>query len=146
MNPYMKQYRTNQVQTATPEQILIMLYDGAIRFCREADNAIVENNYSVRGEKIGRVLAILNELTVTLDRKIGGEMAENLDALYAYMMRRLTHANIKSDRAALKEVTDMLADLRETWMQAIEIARREKAAAQAAVPQQAGQKRVAVAS
>lgn len=131
MNAYMNQYQNTQVQTASPEQILIMLYDGAIRFCRQATEFMLAGQMTAKAEKISRVIAIVSELANTLDHEIGGEIAEELDALYNFMIRELTQANLQNDTEKLTVVENLLSDLRETWMQAIEINRQEKAPAQA---------------
>lgn len=126
MNAYMNQYQQNQIDTASREQILIMLYDGAIRFCRQALDAMESGNDKLKREKISRALAIVTEFSNTLDREIGGEIAENLDALYHFMIRELTSANLQNDSEKITVVTGLLCELRETWMQAIEIARQEQ--------------------
>jgi flagellar secretion chaperone FliS len=126
MNAYMNQYQNNQVQTASPEKILIMLYDGAIRFTRQAMLAIDAGNKSVQGEKISRVIAIVSEFSNTLDHEIGGEIATELDALYTFMIRELTQANLKGDRKALETVDELLSGLRETWVEAAKIYASEK--------------------
>lgn len=126
MNAYLNQYQQNQIDTASPEQILIMLYDGAIRFTRQALEAMESGDHKTKMEKISRALAIVAEFSNTLDRELGGEMADNLDALYQFMIRELTSANLQNDAEKLRVVTGLLSDLRETWMQAIEISREEQ--------------------
>ncbi len=126
MNAYMNQYQQNQIDTASREQILIMLYDGAIRFTRQALVAMEAGDHKTKREKISRAMAIVAEFSNTLDRELGGEMADNLDALYHFMIRELTAANLQNDAAKLTVVDGLLSDLRETWMQAIEIARQEQ--------------------
>jgi len=126
MNAYLHQYQNNQVETASPEQILIMLYDGAIRFCRQAIRAMEDRDYAVQGEKIGRTMAIISEFSQSLDHDIGGRIAENLDALYGFMIRELGRANLEKDRKALENVADLLSDLRETWVKAAGIYNSEK--------------------
>ena len=121
MNAYMNQYQNNQVLNATPERILVMLYDGAIRFCRQAMQALDEGRHKDRGERIGKVMAIVCEFSNTLDHEVGGEIAADLDALYDFMVRELTRANVKNDRGALETVEKLLLELRETWVEAIEI-------------------------
>lgn len=119
MNPY-QNYFENQVKTASPGQILIMLYDGAIRFLREARAAMESGDRIGRLEKTSRVVAILTELSNTLDFEKGGEIAENLDGLYWYMIRELTSANGREGTEALTVSEDILMDLRDGWVQAIE--------------------------
>ena len=119
MNPY-QNYFENQVKTASPEQILIMLYDGAIRFLREARAAMESGDRIGRLEKKSRAVAILTELSSTLDFEKGGEIAENLDGLYWYMIRELTRPNNGDDPEPMKVSEDILMDLRDGWVQAIE--------------------------
>lgn len=125
MNPYTNQYQSNQVATASREQILIMLYDGAIRFVRQASFAIEDRNWVKKREVINKAIAIVSEFRATLDHQIGGEIAANLDALYEYMLRELVKANAQNDLKALRVVEDLLSGLRDTWKQAIDIARAE---------------------
>jgi len=99
--------------TDNKEQILLMLYEGAVRFVRFARMGIEEKNAKIRGENISKVLGILTELDCALDREGGGDLVENLSDLYHYMMDRLTHANVKNDTEALDEVGRLLAELKE---------------------------------
>lgn len=129
MNSYMHQYRQNQVQTASREQILIMLYDGAIRFVSQARQAIENGDRLGRLEPISRAMAIISELSNSLDHSIGGEIAENLDALYCFMVRSLTDANRNVDAKPLEAVANILKTLRATWAEAIQIVKNEGQAA-----------------
>ena len=124
MNAYAKQYQNNHILSASPEQILIMLYDGAIRFTRQGILGIEENRPSLKLEGISRALAIIAEFSNTLDREVGGEIADNLDALYHFMMRELTDARSENSVARLRVVEALLLDLRATWAEAIEINRK----------------------
>lgn len=134
MNAYMSSYQANQISTATPEQILIMLYDGALRFVSQADKAISEKKQEEKTKYINKTIAILAELSATLDHKIGGEISANLASLYEFMIGELNKANMKNNRKNLDVVKKILTDLRGTWAQAIEINRREKAAAAPSPP------------
>jgi flagellar protein FliS len=129
MNAFYNRYQNNQVTTASPEQLLIMLYDGAIRSVRQAAEAMAAGERVRKLESISKALGIVSELANTLDHEVGGEIAENLDALYHFMIRELTQANLKNDAEKLRVVEDLLCGLRETWMQAIEINRQEKGSA-----------------
>jgi flagellar protein FliS len=129
MNAYTQQYQQNQILSASPEQILIMLYDGAIRFTRQAIAGVEEGDRLKKLEGTRRSMAIVTEFANTLDHEIGGEIAENLDALYAFMTRELTVANINNDVSRYKVVENLLVDLRSTWVEAIEIKRSETAPA-----------------
>jgi len=126
MNTYnMNQYQQNQVNTASPEQILLMLYDGAIRFTRRAIAGIEENRFEMKASGISKATAIIAEFSNSLDRKIGGQIAEDLDALYHFMMRELTSANLSNDVKKLRVVETLLLDLRQTWGEAVEINKKE---------------------
>jgi flagellar protein FliS len=123
---YSNNYLENQVATASKEQLLIMFYDGAIRFARQAQQAIADGNIEQRNYGIQKSTAIIAELSATLDHEIGGEIALNLASLYDYMMREMQQANLKNDAKPLEIVIDLLSDLRETWIQAIEIDKAAK--------------------
>ena len=125
---YMNQYFENQVNTASPEQLLIMLYNGAIRFVGEAEEAMANKKIAYRGERISKAIAILSELSATLDHEIGGEIAADLESLYDYMIRTLLAANIQDDASKLVEVREMLSGMRDTWLDAIDKVRSEQAA------------------
>ena len=142
MNAY-NQYHNNQILNASPEQIMIMLYDGAIRFCRQAKQAMENGDRKVQSERISKTMAIVSEFSNTLDHEVGGDIAADLDALYAYMMRSLTKANLENDPASLKSVEDLLVDLRLTWGEAIEINRGQVTPPQSA-PEQGAERRLAV--
>ena len=135
MNGYSNHYRKNQVMTATPEQILIMLYDGSIQFCRQAIHAMDAGQRTVQAEKISRAMTIICEFSNTLDHEVGGDIAAELDALYGFMVRELTKANVQNDRKALVTVEDLLIGLRSTWAEAIEINRGGIKKSEAAVSQ-----------
>jgi len=125
MNAYANQYRNNQILGASSEQILIMLYDGAIRFTRQAIFGIEEDRPSQKLESISRAMAIIAEFSNTLDREMGGDIAENLDGLYCFMMNELSEARTLNSVPKLRAVEHVLLDLREGFAGAIEISRRE---------------------
>lgn len=126
MNPYLNQYKKAQVETATPEQILIMLYDGAIRFLNQAKVHIQNKDIEQSHINIIKAQRIITEFMSSLDMELGGEMAQNLFNLYEYLHYRLVQANIKKDLDALEEVLGHLRSLKATWEEAIKIAAREK--------------------
>ncbi|MFD2369382.1 flagellar export chaperone FliS [Brevibacillus sp. GCM10020057] len=117
-------YKQNQFGTATPEELTLMLYEGAIVFIKRAKQAIQDNNSNQAHNLITRVQDILSELIITLDRKY--PIAENMLLLYDYMNSRLIEANIKKDRAVLDEVEGFFQEFRETWKQAMILARAQK--------------------
>ena len=120
MNSYQNVYFQNQIGTASREQLLIMLYDGAILFLRQARQAMENGERIVKIEKIGKVVNILTELSNTLDFENGGEIAEQLDSVYWYMIRELIRSNTQDDPEPLMVAERILQDLRDGWVQAIE--------------------------
>jgi len=126
MNTYnMNQYQQNQISTASPEQILLMLYDGAIRFTRRAISGIEENKPELKRSGISKAMAIISEFSNSLNHEIGGEIAEDLDALYDFMIRELVAGNLHDDIKKLKVVEKLLVDLRESWGEAVDLNRKE---------------------
>lgn len=121
----MNQYQQNQVSTASPEQILLMLYDGAIRFTRQAISGIEENKPEQKLSGVSKTMAIIAEFSNSLNHEIGGRIAEDLDGLYHFMMQELTSANLKNDIEKLKVVEKLLVELRQTWGEAVDIKRKE---------------------
>ncbi|BCL60553.1 flagellar protein FliS [Desulfomarina profundi] len=126
MNAYMNQYQQNQVMTASREQILIMLYDGAIRFCHQAIAASRAGNMEEKIGRIAKIFAIITEFSNSLDHNIGGEIAADLDGLYQFMLRELHKARKDPGEEHLKIVEGLLVDLRQTWSEAIEITKNEQ--------------------
>ena len=126
MNPYLKQYQQNAITTASPEQILIMLYDGAIQFLNKAKKAMEDRNIEETHNNIMKTERIISEFMNTLDMEVGGEVAKNLYGLYKYLNYRLVQANIKKDVTMIDEVLGHLKDLKQTWEEAIRIAARER--------------------
>lgn len=128
MSAYTNQYLVNTIKTASPEQLMLMLYDGAIRFLSQGIISIESGMIDKRAYFINKASAIISEFAATLDRDQDAELADNLDALYAYMLNRLLDGNKNNDAAALEEVKNMLTDLRTTWAKAIDINKKEKGA------------------
>ena len=127
MNAYMNQYQNNQVTTASPEQVLIMLYDGAIRFVRQAKQAIAENRPGDKATAISKAIAIITEFSNTLDYEVGGEIAQDLSRLYDFMVRELSAVNVRNNPERLDPVEKILQELRDAFVTAAEINRRNLA-------------------
>ena len=123
-NPYTK-YKHAAVMTASREQILLMLYEGAIKFTKLALKAMEEKRIADRGTNIMRAYDIVMELQATLDHKVGGELSQQLEQLYLFMMDQYTKANIKSDAEPLKSNIKILENLYDGWKQAIEKIKKE---------------------
>ena len=118
-------YKKNKVLLSDPGEILLALYDGAIKFCKQARIAIETNNPSQKGQKIASVMAILTELSATLDHDRAPDLCENLARLYDYLIDRLQEASSEMDVAPLDEVTVHLEKLRQTWGEAVRVAAQE---------------------
>ena len=110
------QYLQTQVQSRTPLELIVMLYDGAIRFIGEAREGIVQRDIARRGRAISRAMAIISELQSSLDMEQGGDIAVSLDSLYVYVRDRLVDASIKQDVKPLDDATRVLKNLREGWV------------------------------
>ncbi len=119
-------YLKNQIATASKEQLLIMFYDGAIRFTAQARLAIEKQDIEGRNYGIQKASAIVTELAATLDHNIGGKIAEDLDALYAFMLKEYNNASVKNDISPLVTIEKILSDLRQAWVQAIDITKAQK--------------------
>lgn len=121
-----EQYRQTAIQTAPPEQLVVMLYDGAIRFLEQAKATIQEGGDPER--PIGRAQDIIIELASSLNRAAGGEIAENLARLYDFWLNWLVQAQVRRDATKVEEVLVMVRELREAWGT---IAQQKRAAGQA---------------
>ena len=110
-----ERYLETAVETASPARLIVMLYDGAIRFINEAAYAMQQRDYETQNAKLQRAQKILAELISSLDFEKGGEIAENLFRLYTYMYNQLVEANINDDTARLEHVVGLLCEIREAW-------------------------------
>jgi flagellar secretion chaperone FliS len=115
-----QKYKTSAIQSASREKILLLLYEGAIKFTKKAIIACEQKNIAERGINIGRAYDIVMELNNTLDHKVGGQIAASLEQLYMFMTDQLTKANINGDPEPLKSVVKILETLYEGWVKAIE--------------------------
>jgi flagellar protein FliS len=115
-NPYAA-YRAAQTTTSSQLQLIVALHDGAMRNLAKAANALAKKDYPAKAEAFGKALKIINHLWSSLDKNNGGEVAENLDAIYAYMHKRLVQANLRDDFGPIKEAIVHLRELRESWAQ-----------------------------
>ena len=109
-------YFENSIQTASPAQLLIMLCDGAIRFCKIGIDAIHKKQYIDANINICKVQDIVNEFIITLDRS--NPISDSLLLLYDYFNFRLIEANMKKDSVPVVEVMGHLIELKETWITA----------------------------
>lgn len=119
MNPYAAQsqaYKESAILTASPEQLVVMLYDGAVRFLRQAEAALREQAWLQAGERIGRGEAIIDELLATLNMD-AGELSERLQGIYMFCKRCLIEARLQRDPQQVGHVIRLLGELREAWAQ-----------------------------
>lgn len=125
-NPY-QQYKKTSIESASREKLLLLMYEGAIRFVKLAINAMEKNNIADKGTYIGKAYDVIMELNNTLDHEVGGELAKNLESLYIFMTDNLTKANINNDKKALEDVLNLLNTLYDGWKQAVEKIKNEEA-------------------
>jgi flagellar secretion chaperone FliS len=126
-NPYTA-YQNNSVNTASPGELTLMLYNGSLKFIHIAKKAIEDRNIEMKNTNIQKAQAIVSELMVTLNTDL--EISQNMMSLYDYINRRLTEANVKNDAAVLEEVEGMITEFRDTWKQVIQLNRQKQHAGQ----------------
>jgi flagellar secretion chaperone FliS len=126
-NPYTA-YQNNSVNTASPGELTLMLYNGSLKFIHIAKKAIEDKNIELKNTNIQKAQAIVNELMITLNTDL--EISQNLMSLYDYINRRLTEANVKNENAILEEVEGMITEFRDTWKQVIQLNRQKQHAGQ----------------
>lgn len=119
-------YKKTSIHTASKEQILLMLYQAAIKNCKKAMEAIESKDIAKKGEYIGKLQDIIIELNNSLDFEIGGKVAEELSSLYDYMLYASTQANIKIEAEPLVGCLNVLNTLYEGWTEAVKQLRKEK--------------------
>jgi flagellar secretion chaperone FliS len=110
-------YQQNDVLTATPGRLVVLLYDGAGRFLRRAAAAVRAENLEASNAALQRAEAIIDELLATLDFERGGEIAASLRDLYLFCRRELNDARLERDADKIETVADLLGELREAWAQ-----------------------------
>ena len=123
LNKAYSAYQTNSISTSKPEELTLMLYNGLVRFIMQAQNAIETKDNEKAHHDIVRAQDIIIEFESTLDMQY--EISHNLMLLYDYMHRRLVEANIKKDKAILDEVLRFATELRDTWSQAMKLAKEQ---------------------
>jgi flagellar protein FliS len=125
MNQYVKQYQKSSIETASREQILIMLYDGAIQFLNKAKIAMENKEHEAIHNNLIGAQNIIQEFINSMDREVAPQLAENLISLYEYFLRRLIQANMKRQIEPIDEVLKYLKSLKATWEQAIILSQKE---------------------
>ncbi|MCB1167142.1 MAG: flagellar export chaperone FliS [Leptospiraceae bacterium] len=123
-------YKDTEIQTANQGKLIVMLYDGAIRFLRIAQENLNPRTYDVANNNIIKAQDIITELMLSLNME-GGEVAQNLFNLYAYMKKRLLEANMAKDAAIITEVINLIDPLKSAWEEVLRKEGSDKPAARA---------------
>jgi flagellar secretion chaperone FliS len=108
-------YQENSVTTQTRGRLVVLLYEGAVKYLKLADKELAAGNFAAKGEYINKAVAVLTELNSCLDMDAGGEVAQNLRKLYQFMIRHLGEANVHRDASRIQDVIKCLEDLNEGW-------------------------------
>lgn len=124
-NPY-TQYQQDSIMTATPEELTLMLYNGAIKFVKQGKLFIEQKDIQNAHNSIVRAQDIISELNITLNMDY--EISKDLRSLYTFILDKLMEANIKKDSKILDEILPIVEDLRDTWKEAMKLAKQNKKA------------------
>jgi flagellar protein FliS len=112
-------YRENQITTTDSCTVLLMLYDGAIDALKRAVSFMAQGEMAAKGRDLLRANDIINQFIASLDYEVGGEIAQNLDGLYRYMLDQILLANLNNDPLRLSTVIALLSTLKSAWEEAI---------------------------
>ena len=123
LNKAVSKYQENSILTASPEELTLMLYNGLVRYIIQASKSIDEKNTERAHDCIIYAQDIIAEFQATLDLKY--DISQNLMLLYDFMHRRLIDANVKKDKEILNEVLRLAKELRDTWEQAMKLAKTQ---------------------
>ncbi|MBC3765039.1 flagellar export chaperone FliS [Neptunicella marina] len=137
INAYKKGNIRQEIANADPHKITLMLMQGALDRLAYAKGNMERKDYAGKSENLSRVTAILVSLRDSLDMKAGGEISDNLFALYDYMLQRVTDANVQNSLNIMDEVINLLLPIKTAWAQIPEEAKQEAYAAQRQQQQQA---------
>ncbi|USK33593.1 flagellar export chaperone FliS [Bacillus sp. F19] len=122
-NPY-QAYQQNSVSTVSPGELTLMLYNGCLKFIKQARQAIQLKNTQEKNLNLQKAQRIIQELMITLNPKAA--VSESMMSMYKYMNRRLVEANISNDLAILAEVEEYVTEFRDSWKQVIQSARKQQ--------------------
>ena len=122
-NPYAT-YQNNSVNTSTPGELTLMLYNGCLKFIHQAKKALEQGNIEEKNTATQKAQAIVSELMVTLDMSV--PVSENMMLLYEFVNNRLIEGNIKNDIALYDEAAGIITEFRDTWKQVIQINRTKQ--------------------
>lgn len=127
MNQAYQTYQNNSVNTATPADLTLMLYNGCLKFIKQAKLAISEKDFQRKNDNIIKAENVITELMVTLNMDV--EISQELMKLYDYINRRLIQSNTKNDIAILEEVEGFVVELRDTWKEVMKLHKQQHAVA-----------------
>ncbi|MBP2241998.1 flagellar protein FliS [Cytobacillus eiseniae] len=122
-NPY-QSYQQNSVNTASPGELTLMLYNGCLKFITIGKKAIEKGNIEDKNTNLLKAQNIIRELMVTLNMDVA--ISKDMMALYEFINRRLMEANMKNDLSALNEVEELITNFRDTWKEAIQVNRQKQ--------------------
>ncbi|HBY20479.1 MAG: flagellar export chaperone FliS [Clostridiales bacterium GWE2_32_10] len=117
-------YLNSKVMTASPQELTLMLYDAALKFCNQAIRAVENNKIEEAHNAIIKTENIILEFMSTLDEKY--DVAKNMELMYDYIYRRLLEANLKKDKVILEEIQGYIRELRDTWKEAMELVKMKR--------------------
>jgi flagellar secretion chaperone FliS len=117
-------YQNNAVQTASPGELTLLLYNGCIKFIKLAKKAIEEKNMAEKNTNLIKAQDIVQELMVTLNMEY--EISKNMMSMYDYIYRRLIEANVKNDLSILDEIEGYVTEFRDTWKQVVQLNRQQQ--------------------
>lgn len=118
-NPYLQQYNNSKILTASPAELTLMLYEGAIKFCNIAIMGIEQKDMQKAHTNNMKVQRIINHLRITLDMKY--PVAQDFERIYLYLEQRLVEANMKKDKEILEEINTHLRSVRDTWKEVMRL-------------------------
>ncbi|ARK32078.1 flagellar export chaperone FliS [Halalkalibacter krulwichiae] len=117
-------YKQNAMKTASPADLTLMLYNGCLKFIKQANQAMESNEIEKRNIAITKAQNIIRELMVTL--KTDSEVGQNMMRMYDFILNQLIEANVKSDRKALENAAELVTEFRDTWKQAMQLDRQNR--------------------
>ncbi len=133
-NHPVSRYQEVEVRTATPTELVVLMYDSAIAGLQQAREAIRSGNISRRVHSLNKVSSIVTELQATLNFEAGGEIAQSLDRLYAYIRNQIFLANLHQDSAPLEEVGRLMTSLRSAWVEVVQAETKQAQSARVSIP------------
>jgi flagellar protein FliS len=125
MNDAYKKYKKTEVESASKEKVLLLLYEAAMKFIKKAILAAEAKDIAERGYNIGRAFDIVNELSNSLNHDVGGEVTKNLERLYMFVTDQFVQANISGNPKPLKDALKVIEILYQGWVQAIEKVKKD---------------------